>query len=80
MICRQGPSGHNTPDPGGLDLYLPYHASVIRKAGTGPQMLIATRRTDRQNVRYESYNKLRKRLGWYGWIDRGVRQVESEID
>ena len=78
MICKQGPSGHNKPDPGGVDLYLPYHASVITYGGTRPQMLYAARSTNAENSRYEEYNRLRRRLGWYGWIDVGMRLIESE--
>jgi hypothetical protein len=80
MICRQGTSGHNKPDPGGFDLYLPYHASVIRQAGCGPEALVATQRVDSLNTRYERYNTLRKERGWYGWIDRGMRLIRAGTD
>ena len=43
IVSREG--GHNQPAPKGVEYYLPYQTSVVKSAGAGPTMIVATRKT-----------------------------------
>ncbi|MBN1673700.1 MAG: carbon-nitrogen hydrolase family protein [Kiritimatiellae bacterium] len=74
MICEHYAGGHHKPDPGDVELYLPYHANVILSAGSGDQLIAATRKTRSRNT----YLK-RRRPAWRDWFVTGMRAIESEI-
>ncbi|MBC8872279.1 MAG: hypothetical protein H8E44_22845 [Planctomycetes bacterium] len=47
IVSREG--GHNQPAPKGVEYYLPYQTSVVKSAGAGPAMIVATRKTATAN-------------------------------
>ena len=43
IVSREG--GHNQPAPPGLECYLPYQISVVKSAGSQPDLIVVTRNT-----------------------------------
>ena len=82
IVSREG--GHNKPAPSGLEYYLPYQTSIVKSAGLGETMLLATRKTlarndmDINNSWRNRNRKNRAKSGWYEWIKKGVWLIETE--
>ena len=82
IVSREG--GHNKPAPSGLEYYLPYQTSIVKSAGLGETMLLATRKTlarndmDLNNSWRNRNRKNRAESGWYEWIKKGVWLIENE--
>jgi len=82
IVSREG--GHNKPAPSGLEYYLPYQTSIVKSAGLGETMLLATRKTlarndmDLTNSWRNRNRKNRAESGWYEWIKKGAWLIETE--
>ena len=82
IVSREG--GHNQPAPKGIEYYLPYQTSVVKSAGTGPAMIIATRRTSTaNNMDLDRYwrNRNRRKGGQparYEWISNGAALIGGD--
>jgi predicted amidohydrolase len=81
IVSREG--GHNKPAPHGLEYYLPYQTSIVKSAGSGEAMILATRKTSvRNDMDLTAYwrnrnRKNRVQSGWYDWIKKGTLLIES---
>jgi predicted amidohydrolase len=82
IVSREG--GHNQPAPEGIEYYLPYQTSVVKSAGTGSAMIIATRRTSTANnmdLRRFWRNRNRRKGGLperYDWIKNGAALISGD--
>ena len=84
IVSREG--GHNKSAPSGLEYYLPYQTSIVRSAGRGEEMIVATRKTEAKNdmdlVRYwrNRNRKSRSQKGWYDWIKKGAMLIRADAE
>jgi len=83
IVSREG--GHNQPTPKGIEYYLPYQTSIIKKAGASESLIYATRKTKRRNnldLKLHFRNRDRKsrlQRGWYDWIKKGALVITEDI-
>jgi hypothetical protein len=82
IVSREG--GHNQPAPEGIEYYLPYQTSIVKRAGAEPAMILATRRTSAANnmdlARYWR-NRNRRKGGQparYDWIRGGAALIGGD--
>lgn len=82
IVSREG--GHNQPAPSGLEYYLPYQTSVVKSAGRGPAMMLATRKTNSANnmdLAQFWRNRNRRQGGQparYDWISNGAALISGD--
>ncbi len=73
--------GHNIPDPGGIETYLPYTSSILTSAGSGQEILYGTYTATRTNNTLSWLNSVRKnsRPEWFEWIKKGVNIISNNL-
>lgn len=82
IVSREG--GHNKPAPDGVEYYLPYQTSVVKSAGLGETLIVATRNTSRVNDLDLNRNwrnrnrRARGQRGWHEWMNAGTRLIAGE--
>jgi hypothetical protein len=72
--------GHNKSDPGGVENYFPYTASILLSAETKEEILYSTHTTTQTN-RYETGRNNRRKSNmpeWYEWIKTGVHVISPD--
>lgn len=79
MICLKT-GGHGKPNPGGVETYFPYTASILLSAEANEDILYATYTTAQTNKSEAGRNNTRKNMRpeWYEWIKRGVQIISPE--
>ena len=72
--------GHNKSNPGGVETYFPYTASILLSAETEEEILYSTHTTTEKN-RYEAGRNNRRKNNipeWYEWIKKGVEAISPD--
>ena len=54
-------------DPGDVEMYLPYHANCVAQAGTGQELILATRTVNERNPHFDAAIRTRnpQMINWY---------------
>jgi predicted amidohydrolase len=82
IVSREG--GHNKAAPEGLQYYLPYQTSIVRRAGRVEDLVWATRQTVPANPMdllrswRNRHRKARAMKGWDAWIAGGAAAVHGD--
>jgi predicted amidohydrolase len=68
--------GDGNPQPGDVAVFSPFSADLVVKAGTGPQIIYATRTVHKRNPYHpRRTTAMNPEMGW--WYERGAMQLLS---